>query len=157
MLRTAVNSDFICSIDGMLCNLFGRVRDCSCQVSLVHDSSLQSNMKVWRLHPQRELYAISLRQLARIIFAGAGECFRFGEDLGSGFCVEIHLLQCRTAPLAQCRSSSYMSCCDFGVPVTRGLLAFSGFQHGSYLQEHDCVRWCHHLCLVRSCRRVGRL
>ena len=24
-------------------------------------------------------------------------------------------------------------------------------------QQHDCVRWCHHLCLVRSCRSVDRL
>ena len=24
----------------------------------------------------------------------------------------------------------------------------SGFQHDSLLQQHDCVRWCHHLCLV---------
>ena len=28
------------------------------------------------------------------------------------------------------------------------------FQHDSYLQQHVCVRWCHHLCLVRSSRRV---
>ena len=72
----------------------------------------------------------------------------------------------RTAPLVQCRSSSYMSCCDFGVPGncgqislpsqdTRGLLALLRVQHDSYLQQHDCVRWCHHLCLVRCCRRVA--
>ena len=30
----------------------------------------------------------------------------------------------------------------------------SVFQHDSYLQQHVCVRWFHHLCLVRSCRRV---
>ena len=24
----------------------------------------------------------------------------------------------------------------------------SGVQHDSELQQHDCVRWCHHLCLV---------
>ena len=25
----------------------------------------------------------------------------------------------------------------------------------SHLQQHVCVRWCHHLSLVRSCRRVN--
>ena len=93
--------------------------------------------------------------------------FRSGEDLGSGFCFEESTVAVqRTAPLAQCRSSSKMSCCDLSVPAncgqislllqhTRGLLALLWVQHDNHLQQHDCVRWCHHLCLVRSCRRVA--
>ena len=38
---------------------------CSCQVSLIHETSVQSNMKVSRLHPQRELYVMLRRQAAR--------------------------------------------------------------------------------------------
>ena len=41
--------------------------------------------------------------------------------------------------------------CDFGVPDTRGFLAFSGVQHDRSLQQHDCVRW------FASCCPVGTL
>ena len=30
----------------------------------------------------------------------------------------------------------------------------SGIQHDSELHQHDCVLWCHHLCLVLSCRHL---
>ena len=30
----------------------------------------------------------------------------------------------------------------------------SGIQHDSELQQHDCVRWCHHPCFVLSYRRL---
>ena len=43
------------------------------------------------------------------------------------------------------------------ITAHKGLLALLWVQHDSYLQQHDCVLWCHHLYLVRSCRRVDRL
>ena len=51
VLRTAVNSDFVYSIDGMLCNLFGRVRDRIFPLSIGLSLSVVL-VDTCQLHPQ---------------------------------------------------------------------------------------------------------
>ena len=55
----------------------------------------------------------------------------------------VHRFTCRVLWHSHCHYSS------------QGAFWFhSWVQHDRSLQQHDCVRWCHHLCLMRSCRRV---
>ena len=48
--------------------------------------------------------------------------------------VRIHQLQCKRAPIAQCKSSSYMCCCGFRVPCdcSQGSTACSLREEASY-------------------------
>ena len=62
------------------------------------------------------------------------------------FCLVATLVSLATAARSLCHETTQGAC-----------WLCSGLQHDSYLQQHGCVRWCHHLCLMRSCRRVGRL
>ena len=56
-------------------------------------------------------------------------------------CLVATLVSLATAARSLCHYSTQEAC-----------WLRSGVQHDSRLQQHDCVRWCHHLCLVRSCR-----
>ena len=89
VLRTAVNSDFVYSIDGMLCNLFGRARDrifplsigLSLSVVLVDTWIVERMTKVFTASAPSTMKIMVVAPPEENIFTVRCKCFRCAEVL----------------------------------------------------------------------------